>query len=274
MASPRRPVLIVNPRSGGGRAGRAGIGERARGQGIDVVVLGPGRRLKEVVEEAVTGGADALGIAGGDGSLAIVAAAASAHGLPFVCVPTGTRNHFARDLGLDPRDPAGALHAFAHGVERRIDLGEVNGRLFLNNVSLGVYGDAVRRPVYRDAKARTLLETARSRHRASGNATGLRLADDRGHEYTDCALVLVSNNPYAPDPRPRRGGRSSLQGGRLGVIAVEGPQARAWTTTHLEVRGAAPVHAGCDGEPVELGSPLEFVTRPAALRIMVPGFSA
>ena len=183
----------------------------------------------------------------------------------------------SRDLGLDPRDPAGALRAFSHGVEkRRIDLGEVNGRLFLNNVSLGVYGDAVQEPVYRDAKVRTLLETGRSRHRASGKATGSDSPTIRGHEYMDCALVLVSNNPYALDPRPRRGGRSSLEGGRLGVIAVEGPSggrghlARAWTTTHLEVQGAAPVHAGCDGEPVELSPPLEFEIVPEALRIRVP----
>ena len=276
MASPRRPVLFVNPRSGGGRAGRAGVAERARERGIDVVILRPGQRLPELVDEAVAGGADALGIAGGDGSLAIVAAAARAHGLPFVCVPAGTRNHFALDLGLDPRDPASALDAFTHGVERRIDVGEVNGRSFLNNVSIGVYGDAVRQRAYRDAKVRTLLETARSRLGPSAEASGLRLVDDRGREHTECALVLVSNNPYALDPRPAHGGRPTLDGGRLGVIVVDGPPAgpqppaRAWTATCLEVQASAPVHVGCDGESVELSPPLEFVIRPAALRLRVP----
>ena len=98
---PRRPVLFVNPRSGGGRAAQAELVERARERGIDALVLGPHQDLAALVDEAVADGADALGVAGGDGSLAVVAAAARAHGLPFVCVPAGTRNHFALDLGVD-----------------------------------------------------------------------------------------------------------------------------------------------------------------------------
>ena len=127
--------------------------------------FGPERNLATAIDEAVAGGADALAVAGGDGSLATVAAAALAHDLPFVCVPAGTRNHFARDLGLDPADPIAALDALSDGIEGRIDVGEVNGRLFLNNVSLGIYAEAVRRPGYRDAKVRTLVETARARPR-------------------------------------------------------------------------------------------------------------
>jgi diacylglycerol kinase family enzyme len=153
-------VLFVNPKSGGGKATRARLAERARERGIDVIVAGPGQTLARLVGEAVQRGADALGIAGGDGSLAVVAAAALAHGLPFVCVPAGTRNHFALDLGVDRHDLVGSLDAFTTGVECRIDVAEVNGRIFLNNVSLGIYGDAVRQPGYRDAKARTLLATA------------------------------------------------------------------------------------------------------------------
>ena len=153
-------MLFLNPKSGGGKAARTGVAEQARRRGIDVVVVGAGNTLATLVEEAVAQGADALGVAGGDGSLAVVAAAAVAHELPFVCVPAGTRNHFALDLGLDRRDLVGSLDAFTDGVERRIDLAEVNGRLFLNNVSLGIYGDAVQQPAYRDAKARTLLATA------------------------------------------------------------------------------------------------------------------
>ena len=130
---PRRPVLFVNPRSGGGAASRAGVAERARERGIKVVILDSGQSLARYVGEAVDQGADALGMAGGDGSLAVVAAAAAAHGLPFICVPAGTRNHFALDLGVDRHDVAGALDAFSDAVERRIDLAEVNGRVFLNN---------------------------------------------------------------------------------------------------------------------------------------------
>ena len=97
----RQPVLFVNPRSGGGRAMRAGVVERARELGVAVVVLQPGQRLGTLIDDAVRGGADALGAAGGDGSQSVVAAAARAHGLAFVCVPAGTRDHFARDLGLE-----------------------------------------------------------------------------------------------------------------------------------------------------------------------------
>ena len=170
---PQRPVLFVNPRSGGGKAARAGLAERARERGIDVIVLGPDDTLAALVQQAVADGADALGIAGGDGSLGVVAAAALAHGLPFVCVPAGTRNHFALDAGVDRGDLVGSLGAFTDGVERRIDVAEVNGRLFLNNVSLGIYGDAVRQPAYRDAKARTLAQTAAQVLGPSAPAAGL-----------------------------------------------------------------------------------------------------
>ena len=129
---PRRPVLFINPRSGEGKAARARLAERARGTGIEAVVLDPGQDLAALAAEAAAAGADALGMAGGDGSLAVVAAAAAAHGIPFVCVPAGTRNHFALDVGVDRHDLTGALDAFTDGVERQIDVAEVNGRLFLN----------------------------------------------------------------------------------------------------------------------------------------------
>jgi diacylglycerol kinase family enzyme len=122
---PRRPVLFVNQRSGGGAARRAGVVDRASDRGIKVVVLDRGQSLVTLVDLAVAGGADALVMAGGDGSLAVVAAAAAAHGLPFICIPAGTRNHFALDLGMNRHDVAGALDAFSDGYERRIDLAEV-----------------------------------------------------------------------------------------------------------------------------------------------------
>jgi len=138
---PRRPVLFVNPRSGDGKAARAGVAEQARAKGIEAVVLEAGQDLAALAGEASAVGADALGMAGGDGSLAVVATAAAAHGIPFVCIPAGTRNHFALDVGVDRHDVIGALDAFTDGVERQIDIAEVNGRTFLNNVSLGIYGE-------------------------------------------------------------------------------------------------------------------------------------
>jgi diacylglycerol kinase family enzyme len=141
-------VLFVNSRSGDGKATRARLAGRARQKRIETVILAPGQDLAALAGEAVTRGADALGMAGGDGSLAVVAAVAAAHGIPFVCVPAGTRNHFALDVGVDRQDLIGALAAFTEGVERQVDMAEVNGRVFLNNVSLGIYGDAVRSPAY------------------------------------------------------------------------------------------------------------------------------
>jgi Diacylglycerol kinase catalytic domain len=134
------------------RQGGTSRARRARARGIEAILLRPGDDLAALAQQAVARGADALGAAGGDGSLARVAAAALAHGVPFVCVPAGTRNHFALDVGVDRHDLAGSLDAFTDGVERRIDVAEVNARLFLNNVSLGVYVDAVRQPAYRDAR--------------------------------------------------------------------------------------------------------------------------
>lgn len=274
---PQRPVLFVNPRSGDGTAARTGLGERARERGIEVVTLATGQDLAELVEVAVSGGADAVGMAGGDGSLSVVAAAAAAHGLPFICVPAGTRNHFAGDLGLDRRDPVGALGAFSDGIEGRIDMGEVNGRLFLNNVSLGIYGEAVRKRAYRDAKLRTLVETAQQVLGPSAQATGLRLVDDEGRERRHLVTVIVSNNPYALDrPPPARGARPALDGGQLGIVVLDSPSeashapGRAWAAPALEVSAPAPVHAGIDGEAVELRPPLRFVIRPAVLRVRVP----
>jgi diacylglycerol kinase family enzyme len=271
----RRPVLFVNPRSGDGKAARAGLAERAREKGIEAVILAPGQDLAALAREAVTGGADALGMAGGDGSLAVVAAVAAAHEIPFVCVPAGTRNHFALDVGVDRRDLIGALDAFSGAVERQIDMAEVSGRVFLNNVSLGIYGEAVRSPAYRDAKVRTLLETAAEVMGPSGETPALRLADDLGREHHHLTVVLVSNNPYALDRPLVRGTRPALDGGQLGIVVldtpgdIQRPLGRAWSAPRLEVSASAPVHAGVDGEAVDLDPPLRFAIRPAALRVRI-----
>jgi diacylglycerol kinase family enzyme len=271
---PVRPVLFVNPNSGGGKAARAGVADRAREREINVIVFGPDHSLAMLVDEAMAQGADALGVAGGDGSLAVVAAAARAHELPFVCVPAGTRNHFALDLGVDRHDLVGSLDAFIDGVERRIDVAEVNGRLFLNNVSLGIYGDAVRQPTYRDAKARTLLETAAEVLGPSAAAADLQLLDDSGRLHRNPAVVLVSNNPYSLVPPRPPGTRPTLDNGQLGIVVLDTPRpgkspGRTWSALRLEVTATAPVHAGVDGEAVGLTPPLEFVIRPGALRVRI-----
>jgi len=272
---PRQPVLFVNPRSGGGKAARARLPERAREMGIEAVILEPGQDLDALAGAAVAAGADMLGMAGGDGSLAVVAAAAAAHGIPFACVPAGTRNHFALDLGVNRHDVTGALEAFTCGVERRIDAAAVNGRMFLNNVSLGIYGDAVRSPAYRDAKVRTLLETAAEVMRPGADELAPEVVDDLGHEHPHPTVVLVSNNPYALDHPLARGTRPALDSGQLGLIVLDAPgdgprvPGRAWSAPQLEINAPATVHAGIDGEAVALEPPLRFTIRPAALRVRI-----
>ena len=276
-------MLFINPRSGGGKAAQAALAEHAQTLGIAAVELAPGQDLAALVQEAIANGADALGMAGGDGSLAVVAAAACSHGLPFVCVPAGTRNHFALDAGVARRDLIGSLAAFTDGIERRVDVGEVNGRVFVNNVSLGIYGDAVQRPGYRGAKVRTLLETAQEVLGPSATAPALDLVDDLGRGHPRPAVLLVSNNPYALDRTVARGTRPRLDTGRLGIVVLDGPNerrqgaSRTWSAAALEVGAGGPVHAGIDGEAATLDSPLQFVSRPGELRLRIssrhPGVS-
>lgn len=279
---PERPVLLINAASGDGKAERTGLADHARKRDITVKSLRRGQSLANLVAEAVADGADALGVAGGDGSLAVVATAALEHDLPFICIPSGTRNHFALDLGIDRHDVIGSLEAFTHGVERRIDVGHVNERLFLNNVSLGVYAEAVHDPGYRDAKARTLVETARTVLGPSGVAPALHVRDDLGRDHPSPAVVLISNNPYAINRPLAQGTRPSLDSGMLGVIVldratIDEPPGRAWTATSLELSTDGPARAGIDGEAVELSPPLRCVIAPRALRVRIsarhPGVS-
>jgi diacylglycerol kinase family enzyme len=279
---PEHPVLLINTASGGGKAEPAALADHAREREITVKVLRRGQRLASLVAEAIADGTDALGVAGGDGSLAVVAAAAHEHDIPFVCIPAGTRNHFALDLGIDRHDLIGSLDAFTHGIERRIDVGRVNERLFLNNVSLGVYGEAVHEPEYRDAKAQTLLQTVRKVLGPSAVAPDLHIRDDLGREHRSPAVLLVSNNPYALDRPVAQSTRPSLDGGVLGIIVLErasvgGPPGRAWAAPSLSVQTADVARAAIDGEAVELSPPLDWMILPGALRVRIsarhPGVS-
>ncbi len=275
---PQAPVLFMNPRSGGGKAVRFHLADEARARGIEPIELAPGDDLETLVRRAVESGATALAMAGGDGSQAIVAAIAAELDLPYACVPAGTRNHFALDLGVDRDDVVGALDAFVDGGERRVDLAEVNGRVFVNNVSLGLYANAVGHPEYRDAKLRTLLETVPDV--AGPDETGLDL-HWKGPDGTPNAaglVILVSNNRYRLGWKIGAGTRPRLDAAVLGITVVEPPGRRTsrtprlmreWTAPTFEVASSAAVSAGIDGEAVVLEAPVRFHTRPAALRVRV-----
>jgi diacylglycerol kinase family enzyme len=219
----RQPALLINPRSGGGKAKRLRLADESRARGVEPLVLDPDDDLATLARRAIAGGADVLGMAAGDGSMAVVAALAAERRLPFVCVPAGTRNHLALDLGVDRCDPIGALDAFTEGVEQRIDLAEVNGRTFVNNVSLGVYGRAVHRDSYRGAKLRTLLGVLPDVIGPGAPSPPVRLTDDLGRLRTDAGVIVVSNNPYAIDRLLGGGSRPRLDSGRLGIVVLGRP---------------------------------------------------
>ncbi|MGV1050145.1 MAG: diacylglycerol/lipid kinase family protein [Solirubrobacterales bacterium] len=277
---PQRPVLFVNPRSGDGRAAEVGLVEAARRIAIETVVLEPGEDLEQLVREAVGRGADGLAMAGGDGSQGLVAAIAAEHDLPYACIPSGTRNHFALDLGVDREDVIGALDAFVDGGERYVDLGEVNGRVFVNNVSLGVYAEAVSQDRYRDAKLQTLLDTLVDTlgPEGEGEVAELRWSDGSGSEQASTALVLVSNNAYRLGPTVGSGTRPRLDAGVLGIVDFQPPAAttgprlaryRELELAELEVDADGPVPLGVDGESLVLEPPLRFRIRPRALRVRI-----
>ena len=275
---PRHPVLFVNPWSGDGRAARVGLVAEAHRRGIETVELKAGEDLGELIRAAVGRGADALAMAGGDGSQALAAAIAAEHDLPYACIPAGTRNHFALDLGVDREDVVGALDALVDGGERYVDLGEVNGRVFVNNVSLGVYAEAVSQDRYRESKLRTLFETLSETLGPEGEAKELRWVDSDGVDQSSTALVLVSNNAYLLGPTLGSGTRPRLDAGVLGVIDFhppvggkrsKAPRWRELTTPRLEVESDAPVPVGVDGEALVLEPPIRFRIRPKALRVRI-----
>ncbi|MGW6918467.1 diacylglycerol/lipid kinase family protein [Kitasatospora sp. NPDC054939] len=217
---PRRPVLIMNPRSGGGKVARFGLVERAEKLGAQVVLLDPAVHtdVSELARRAVADGADLLGVAGGDGTQALVAAVAAEHDLPFLVISAGTRNHFAMDLGLDRTDPSTCLDALTDGEEVRVDLGTVAGLPFVNTVSFGAYAEIVQSPAYRDAKLGTALEAlpnlllSAPERRLYAQVDATRLEGQQA--------VLVSNNVYTGADPLAAGRRPRLNAGVLGVLGI------------------------------------------------------
>jgi diacylglycerol kinase family enzyme len=286
-----RGVLIINLKSGGGKAERFDLVGEARRRGIEPVVLRPGEDLLELAEAAIARGADVIGMAGGDGSQALVAMVAARRAVPHVCIPAGTRNHFALDLGLDRDDVVGALDAYTDGVERRIDLARVNDRVFVNNASLGVYAKVVQSDAYRDAKLETWARMLPDLLGPDAEPLDLEFATPQGRRYSDAPLILVSNNPYRLTSLAGAGTRARIDSGELGVVAARvirpgdvskllacelaGQASRfagliSWTAEEFEVRSSRPVEVGLDGEALVLEPPLRFLAMPGALRVRVP----
>jgi diacylglycerol kinase family enzyme len=292
-ATPRKPFILMNPRSGGGKVEKFQLDSKAKEAGAEVRYLEEGTDAEAALRQAVEEGADLLGAAGGDGTQGLVAQIAVEHDLPIVCIPAGTKNHFALDLGLDRKDPTLALDALgAEGEEILIDLGWAEGRPFVNNVSLGAYAEIIARPEYRDAKFTTVMAMLPEVTEPSARS-GFTVEAEGQPRIEDPQLVQIANNPYAgPDDPAPAGTRPRLDTGRLGVdvvayknkgqlgdlvagalagTTIRSEAYRSWTGQRIRISSrTGVVRAGVDGEAVEFPSPLEISIAPATLRIRVP----
>jgi diacylglycerol kinase family enzyme len=283
---PRHPYLIMNPKSGGGKVEKFDLKRRAEERGAEVFLIDGSEPVDvaKVAREAVAQGADLLGVAGGDGTQALVAGIAAEHGIPFVVISAGTRNHFALDLGLDREDPSACLGALSDGVELRVDLGVINGQTFVNNASFGAYAEVVETPAYRGDKLNTTLNLLPDLLQGQRGVRLSARADDT--EIRSPQALLVANNPYGTGDIAGLSRRARLDAGVLGVIGVKvrnvqqavdllrGRRAvgvRMLSTKKIEITADAPqIPVGVDGEALSMSTPVVCTISPGALRVWVP----
>jgi diacylglycerol kinase family enzyme len=282
----RRPYLIMNSKSGDGKVDRFDLKPKAEALGAEVFLFGGSGPVDvaAIARQAVANGADLLGVAGGDGTQALVAGIAAEHGLPFVVISAGTRNHFALDLGLDRADPARCLGALADGVELRVDLGVINGQTFVNNASFGAYAEIVETPAYRGDKMGTTLNLLPDLLQGHRGATLAAHVD--GTRIEAPQALLVANNPYGTGDIAGLSRRARLDGGLLGVVGItvrtagqavdllRGSRAdgvSVLTTKKIEITAdAAQIPVGVDGEALTMSTPVTCTLTPGALRVWVP----
>lgn len=291
---PLRPFIVMNPRSGGGKVVTFDLKRKAEDLGAEVALLdGPGHvDVAAIVRDAVDRGADLLGVAGGDGTQALVAGICAEHDLPLLVISAGTRNHFALDLGLDRDDPSTCLAALTDGEEVRVDLGLIGDRPFVNNASFGAYAEIVQSPEYRDNKNKTILAMLPD---LLDPSQGSRLTVRTGaRTLTDQQAILISNNPYGSGRLRDMGRRERIDQGVLGIVAghiASAGEAAALlrraefrTVTNLvgdgdvvididrsgEQPGKAEIPVGVDGEALVVPAPVRCSVRPRALRVRLP----
>ena len=285
-------MLLCNPWSGGGKVEKFGLVELAEELGVEVVMLDHGLDLETLARDAVARGADCLGMAGGDGSQALVASIAVEHDLPFVCVSAGTRNHFALDLGIDRDDPRISLApsvtpSSVASTTRRSAIGCSS-----TTCRSASTPRSSSRTGYRDAKVDTTKAALPEMLGRAKEPFDLQFTEPDGTEVDGAYLIQVSNNPYVLGATLDASQRRRLDTGRLGVVAITAAtgaeaasvvamsalgqrrRSRHWhefTTERFEVRSrSGKAYAGVDGEALELDTPLEFRIHPRGLRLLVP----
>lgn len=289
----KKSYLIVNPKSGNGRAIKAKTPQAAEKMGIKVLVTKKGQRVEDLARKAVDDGADVLGISGGDGSIGTVAKVAIEKDLPMVVLPGGTRCHFARDIGMLPRQINDALSSF-YGVERRIDVGKINDRIFMNNASFGVYADIVNNEAYRNSKITVTRKVLREILSGKKPPYDLKI-DSHGHKFTKAVMVLIGVNRYNTINLMELGQRARLDEGVLQINVVSKisntiiadvvrnvsinkiEQASSleefsqWETKSIKINGKGKkLVVGVDGECEEYTSPVTVEVMHKALRLYVP----
>jgi YegS/Rv2252/BmrU family lipid kinase len=298
--SPQRTdvTFIVNRAAGSSGGDELANELRRKGEALglrpDIVSLDPARDIVAEVRRAVARGADAVVAGGGDGTVSTVAACLAGTDTPLGVLPLGTLNHFAKDLAI-PGELDAALEVVARGRAARIDVAEVNGRVFVNNSSLGLYPEIVRHREQQQARLgrgkwhamiSASLQALRREHPLS-----VRIEVDGASLLRRTGLVFVGNNEYCMEGL-HIGQRAAIDDGRLSLyvtrrtdrtallrLALRALFGRLEQAQDFEMMQARTVtvrtnrrhlHVAADGEVHLMDAPLCYRIRPGALQVLVP----
>lgn len=265
----------------------------AAGLTPEIVACAPAR-LTDTARELAESGVDLVIAAGGDGTISAVAQGLAGTDVPLAVLPLGTRNHFAQDIGM-PLDLAAAAQAIATGTVRRIDLGEVNGRAFLNNSSIGLYPELVMDRVVeqrlRGRKKTYAMLIAAIRVLKRFPLLRVQIVQARHAVHAKTPFVFVGNNEYSTNALSL-GRRERLDAGRLSLYTVRcrGRLHMFWVMMRallqrldqvrdfyhssvdqvwINLHGRR-VRVALDGEVVKMQTPLHYRILRGALAIVVP----
>jgi len=296
VASKEIPVILNGSAGSGRSAGAAALSAAFRDAGLETRIntFAHGEEIRKLARRALKERPPVLVAAGGDGTVSAVADAVRGSGTALGVIPAGTLNHFAKDLGI-PLDPVEAVRVIAAGRRISVDVGEVNGRGFINNASLGLYADLVRkrqraqRHLHRSK--RTAMLWAALEVLGRSRLLDLRLElNDRTQEGR-APFVFVGNNHYVLEGF-EIGKREQLDAGILSVYTTRGcsgpgliglalralfgrlRQADDFMESAVRaLRVESPrrrLLVATDGELHALDTPLEFRIRPRSLQVIVP----